>query len=60
MGTLALQLTCIAGTHALQHTLGQMHGMLLDLYPDLQERGWDGTTFKWMLARASGQGDQPP
>ena len=21
-------------THALQHTFGQMHGMLLDLYPD--------------------------
>ena len=40
--TLALQHTCFAGTHALQHTIGQMHGLLLDLYPYLQERGWDG------------------
>ena len=42
MSILALQHTYIAGTHALQHTFGQMHGMLLDWYPDLQERGWDG------------------
>ena len=39
--TLALQHTCIAGTHALQHTLGRCYAAV-DLYPDLQERGWDG------------------
>ena len=39
--TLALQHTCFAGTHALQHTLGRCNAAV-DLYPYLQERGWDG------------------
>ena len=39
--TPALQHTCIAGTHALQHTLGRCD-VAVDLYPYLQKRGWDG------------------
>ena len=39
--TLALQHTCIAGTHALQHTLCRCDAAV-DLYLYLQKRGWDG------------------
>ena len=38
---LKLQHTCIAGTNALQHTMGRCC-VAVDLYPVLQERGWDG------------------
>ena len=47
-------------THALQHTLGA-DGMLLWICTQTCKSGAGmGTTLKWMLARASGQGDYTP